>query len=589
MPGTVTELQSMLVPDDLASSIVQMYTDYNLKRDAWLEESLELRNYLFATNTTTTTNSSLPWKNKTTVPKLTQLRDNLHANYMSALFPNDDWLRWEAYSTDAADKEVREVIQSYMQNKVRMSNFRTVVSQLVYDYIDYGNAFADVIYVDERKEDEETGEIIDGYVGPRLVRMSPMDHVFNPVALDYVGSPKITRYIKSIGELKYDINHAPLNSGWIEDALPSIENIRTRSGQFSPSDWKKAQAYEVDGFGSLKDYYSSNYVELLEFEGTIHTEDGELLENYIITVVDRRKIVRKEQNPSWMTKGTKRHVGWRLRPDNLYAMGPLNNLVGMQYRLDHLENLGADALDLSVLPPIKVKGDVPEFAWGPLEVINIPDIDGDIEEMGKNLNGVIAAESKADKIMAYMEEFAGAPKQAMGVRTPGEKTAFEVQALENAAGRIFQEKVTNFEINLLEPILNVMLEVARRSLDGKDIVRVLDNDIGVATFLEITKEQITAQGKIRPIGARHFSARAQLLQNLSQTANTGIWPKIEPHVSGKRMARLVEDILQVNRFDLVEDNVSVMEMAETQSLANSAQQQVLEDAATPTDEGELGL
>ena len=26
---------------------------------------------------------------------LTQIRDNLHANYLDALFPNDDWMKWE--------------------------------------------------------------------------------------------------------------------------------------------------------------------------------------------------------------------------------------------------------------------------------------------------------------------------------------------------------------------------------------------------------------------------------------------------------------------------------------------------------------
>jgi hypothetical protein len=180
-----------------------------------------------------------------------------------------------------------------------------------------------------------------------------------------------------------------------------------------------------------------------------------------------------------------------------------------------------------------------------------------------------------------MEEFAGAPKQAMGIRTPGEKTAFEVQSLENAAGRIFQEKITQFEIEMLEKCLNNMLEVSRRNLNGSDVVRVMDNDLGVAQFLSITKEDITAKGHLRPIGARHFAARAQLIQNLAGITNSGVWPKIERHFSDKGLAKLIEESLQLNRFELVSDNVALFEQQEAQGLMQQMQEDLAVQAATP--------
>ena len=48
-------------------------------------------------------------------------------------------------------------------------------------------------------------------------------------------------------------------------------------------------------------------------------------------------------------------AGWRPRPDNLYAMGPLDNLVGMQYRIDHLENLKSDVFDQIAYPILKIR------------------------------------------------------------------------------------------------------------------------------------------------------------------------------------------------------------------------------------------
>ena len=105
---------------------------------------------------------------------------------------------------------------------------------------------------------------------------------------------------------------------------------------------------------------------------------------------------------------------------------------------------------------------------------------------------MIQAENAIQVTEQRMEMYAGAPREAMGVRTAGEKTAFEVQQLQNAAGRIFQEKITHFEVSLMEPVLNAMLEVAVRNLNTQDVIKVMDNDIGAAIFQTITKDDIIA-------------------------------------------------------------------------------------------------
>lgn len=588
MSGKVAELGELINPDNLAKSIIHLYDKWRRHRKPWLEENLELRDFIFATDTSKTTNRNLPWKNSTTLPKIAQIRDNLHSNYMAALFPNDSWLKWEGYTLDDEELQKKEAIQSYMSNKTRESNFRSTISKLVYDYIDYGNAFADVIYVNETKTDPTTGEEIPGYIGPKVVRISPLDIIINPTASTFGDSPKITRSIKTLGELKADLADHP-DQRYFEEAIRKTETTRSRivdrQGNFSVEDFEKAAGYSIDGFGSLLEYYQSPFVEILELEGDIHDPStGELLRNHVITIIDRAHVLRKEPMPSWLGKGTKAHVGWRLRPDNLYAMGPLHNLVGMQYRIDHLENLKADVFDLIAYPPLKIIGEVEPFDWAPGEEIHI-DENGDVQMLVPDTTA-LNADTQIQLLEQRMEEFAGAPKEAMGIRTPGEKTAFEVQSLQNAAGRIFQEKATNFEINMLEPLLNSMLEVSRRNLDGGDIVRVLDDDLGVTKFLEITREDITAKGKLRPIGARHFAARAQLVQNLNGIFSSPIGQVISPHVSSKELAKLVEDVLGLDRFSLIQDNVAIFEQAETQRLVNQVQEDLEVEQATPVEEGE---
>ena len=585
MAGKVAQIRELLNRDTMARTLSGLYNNWWTQRREKEAEWRELRNYLFATDTTTTTNSKLPWKNKTTLPKLTQIRDNLHANYMDALFPNDNWLKWEGYNLESVTAKKRIAIEAYIKTKLRESEFRETVSKLLYDFIDYGNVFADVTFVDKKHIDQVTGEEVTTYRGPKLERVSPFDIVFNPTSSSFKDSPKFTRYLKTVGELKKDLLTRP-DLNYDQAAFDKAINARKNISAFKMEDVNKAEAYLFEGFGSLQEYYQSGLVEILEFEGDIYDEVNDTLhERRIITIIDRSYVIRNIENPSWLGRDTKHHVGWRDRPDNLYSMGPLDNLVGLQYRLDHLENLKADALDLTIHPPLKIRGDVEPFEWGPEATIHIPE-DGDVEAMAPN-SAAFQVNNEIAALLNIMEEMAGAPKEAMGIRSPGEKTAFEVQQLQNAAGRIFQHKVNKFEVELLEPVINSMLELARRNIDLVEIAKVIDTDLGVADFLSITKDDITAKGKLRPIGARHFAARAQLVQNLLGVFNSPIGQQIAPHVSAKRLAQMVEEYMGFEQYDFIQENVAVFEQAETQKLVNQVQQTLQVEKVTPIEEDML--
>ena len=579
----VAELSGMFKRDNPAVWVSQMWDNYNTQRQGKIEEWSELRNYLFATDTSTTTNSTLPWKNSTTLPKLCQIRDNLHSNYISSAFPNDRWLTWVGFSKDDSSKKKSKAITSYMANKCRNNHFRTEISKLLYDYIDYGNVFATVDFEARYKEDIH-GEPVATYIGPVVRRISPLDIVFNPLASNFRDTFKVVRTVKTIGEIKGMAEDNPDEWFW-EEALESRQAIANSAGKgYSKEDFEKAGGYSVDGFGNLQEYYQSNYVEILEFFGDYHDEDGELHRNKIITVMDRSKLINIRDFPSWLGHAPIFNVGWRFRQDNLWSMGPLDNLVGLQYRLDHLENLKADAMDLLVHPPLKIIGDVEEFAYHPGAEIHI-DENGDVQPLVTDMNGVLAANNEMHMIESRMELYAGAPREAAGVRTPGEKTAFEVQALSNAAGRIFQEKIVNFEIELLEPLLNAMLETSVRNMNQDDVVRTMDDDLGVTEFLTITREDLTASGVIRPVGARHFAKQAQDLQNLFGVFNSGAVQMLQPHISGVELAKYIEEALGITGYEIFKPNVALEEQAETQSLANQLQED-LEVEASVAAEGQ---
>lgn len=564
--GTTLDFEEFMNPDLLARNISAKYDHWRAARAVKEEEWRELRNYMFATNTRTTSNSSNPWKNSTTRPKLAQIRDNLHSNYFSSLFPNGKWLRWEADDAASAGLDKRTVIANYIETKLRQSDFEVTMSKLIYDYIDYGNAFATVEFVNDSYFNEETQETISNYVGPKLVRLSPFDLVFNPRSPSFEMTPKILRSVHSLGELKRKIDK--LDQEEYKEVFNKLMSNRTFVRNAGSGEYSKSDGYCADGFGSIQDYYNSDEIEVLTFFGDIYDEDNDVLyENYEISIVDRAYIIKKERNQSWFGKAPMFHVGWRHRPDNLYAMGPMDNLVGLQYRMDHLENLRADAFDSIAFPRLKIIGDVDDWEDRPGARIYI-DGEGDVQYLAPDTTA-LQADFQIAELERTMEEMAGAPRQAMGIRTPGEKTAFEVQQLQNATGRIFQNKTEHFERLFVEPIINNMLELSRRKMDYTDVIRVVDDETGALLFSEVTKEDITAKGKIRPIGARHFAQRAQKVQNLQQLHQIKLSdPTVGVHMSGKEFARLLAT--ELGEDSLYQENVGVFEQTETQQIAQEA-------------------
>jgi hypothetical protein len=562
--------------DSLANKIADMWMRWDTARSVWKTDQQELRNYIFATDTRKTSNSKLPWKNSTVTPKLTQIRDNLHANYMAALFPSESWFFFEATNKDKDLAAKRQAIVNYLKQKLKASNFQLLVSQLVYDYIDFGNVIVTYDYVRDIISDD-TGNVVNRYIGPKAYRINPNDIVFNPLAEDFSKTPVVRRMLKSIGDLMTDLETKPnlnYNKAVVDKAISFRQNYR------DDPEFKKEVNMAIDGFGSADEYLESDMVELLEFWGDIYDPDTKtLLRNQLITIIDRKWVLRKQPNPLWTGNKPMHHCGWRLRTDNLWAQGPLDQLVGMQYRIDHLENLKADVFDLIAYPVMVIYGNtVEEFEYEPGATIFVGD-EGKVDFLRPDATA-LQADMQIAELMGRMEELAGAPKQAMGIRTPGEKTKYEVQTLENAAGRIFQSKVSWFERNILEPLLNGMLAESIRNFEGVERIRAIDEQYNTESFVEITKADLMAEGKIYPVGARHFADQARFVQELTQTiAAVQSIPGVAAHMSGKAIAKALEENLGWQNYKIVQDNAAVFESAETQRLVNQASEDVQTEAA----------
>jgi hypothetical protein len=583
--GRVLEVDDIVTPDREAMHISDYWITWNNMRSPVLSEWEETRRYVYATDTSMTTNSSLPWKNKTTLPKLYQIRANLFSNYTATMFPNRVPVEWEANekSSDSASK--RDAITNYMQWAMDQPSFKSEIHKVILDYIDYGNCIVTVEWVDDRIE--QSNGIQSGFVGPAIKRINPTDIVFNPTAESFERSPKIVRSIISLGELKdmMEKMSTDMDRETVEGLWNYLKNIRTQAHTYT-GDWQqKNNTYSIEGFGSFQEYLKSDYVEILTFYGDLYDRDSDTFwKNRVITCVDRHKVISNKPNPSYFALPPIYHAAWGVRPDNLWGMSVLSNLVGMQYRIDHIENLKADVWDLVTFPVTKVRGMVENFTWQPGEVIHM-DSDSDVDIIQPAVQ-IMQTDSEIMFYMNLMEEIAGAPKEAMGFRTPGEKTRYEVQSLENAASRVFQTKIKQFEEQIVERILNAMLELARRNLTGATTIKVFDDDLKAATFKTLTVEDISGIGRIKPVAARHFAEQAQLVQNLTSLASSNLWPVVQPHISGVKLAKMFEKSFNMEQEEIVLPYVALAEQADAQRMAQALQEQTLQQTTTASGMGD---
>ena len=576
-------LENVLTPDLLAIRITERYIEWDTLRQTKKNDWEEVRRYVYATDTTQTTNAQLPWKNKTTIPKLCQIRDNLFANYIATLFPKRNWLVWEADNQDSNAVDKRDAIVNYMTWAIEQPTFKGEIEKVVQDYIDFGNCFATVEWIDQRVEQKDKTQA--GFVGPAIRRISPLDIVFNPTAENFISSPKIIRSLISMGELKDLLGRMSNDENQVEyeELYKYLKDIRFHARTFQ-GDWvQKDRLYAMDGFTSFRAYLLSDFVEVLTFYGDWYDPYEDKFEkNRVITVVDRHKLINNKPNPSFFGYPPIVHSPWRRKQDNIWGMGPLDNLVGMQYRMDHVENMKADIWDLVTYPVQMITGFVEEYTWQPGEKIFASD-EGKVELIQPEVQ-IMQSNMEISNLATQMEEMAGAPREAMGIRSPGEKTKYEVQRLENASSRLFQNKIFQFS-ELLEQLLNFMLELARRNMTGIDSIKVFNDEFKTVTFQNLTVDDITGVGRIKPIGARHFAEQAELVQNLTALTGSGLWPSVQQHFSGVILAKILEQTFDLKDYGVVTPYISIAEQADAQRMVQSLQEQLHQEIGTATGMG----
>lgn len=569
MPRTL-DIMEMQEPDYLATAIANKFVAWESARDRWYNNAKETLENLYATSTRDIFNQAKDTDNCTHIPKITQIRDMLITYYLDAMFSLPDYVDWEAYNEESLDINTKDTLKALMAQMLHDSQFQPTIRELVEDYVDYGNAFTTVAMVNETLK-LESG-VANVYNGPKAIRLDPLNVFFDPLAISFEKTPKIIRTIKTLGELVAEAEELPESAQVYKEALNRALEKRSRIRQAvstTNAESIKNDICSIAGCGNWSQYYASDTVELLTFYGDLYdVERNKLYKNSKIVVMDRCSVLLEEPIKNFGFNCNIFKAGWRDRKDNLWSMSPLDNIKGMQFMVDFLENKRADIFNYISNPMWVTKGDVemPEYLYPGCHVG--VDVDGDFRTISPDATA-LAADTYVDRYQMLMEEMAGTPREAMGFRTPGEKTAFEVSQLNTAASRLFNEKTRKFEMEILEPLLTLMMRMYLSDPTRVTRVKMMNED-GVILFKEVNVQDMAVQGRFIATGSNTYTERARQAQTIMQLYNSAIPSDqlVFNYFNPKVIAKVIAHTTGLDKYkDIIQPNARVdaeLEMAKYQ-------------------------
>lgn len=562
----------------VGSTISNLWLELNSSRRGAMNLWKEVDAYRFATDTRSLEGMN-HFDHSVHIPSTHMVDEKLGSILNATAFPHEDWLGWEALDRDALSVAKRDKVLAYLRKIHAQTKFTRTGKRAIDDLKAYGNCFAQTVFVNESRE--EDGKVVSGYVGPRTYRISPFDIAFDPTAPSWDDTYKIVHERKSIADF---VEFAESNTELVnQDAIQMLLDTR-RGGwdSISSNEYYKDSQFVDHGYESALSYLRSGFVDLLWFYGTIYDEDtGKVHRNRCIVVADLNHIIMDTHKPDpRIRKGS-----WKERPDNLWAQSPLEPVVGLNYMINHRENAKDDAIDRMIHPDKLYIGEVEiihdevtgrDEIWAPLN--------GDARDIAPDAS-TLSFNTEIDRIEQTIMEVVGLPSDILGFRSPGEKTAFEVQNITEGAFRGFIDHVAQWEQDFLEKVVADQVAVA---LDNfQDVQEVLlTNEKGYQIPVQVTKEDLSANATIVPKGARRFSRMLQQIASIQNLAQ--IQQLVGMHLDTYNLAKAIEQLGGLTDFKVVKKFAALAEQGEAQQKQAMVQQDTVSALSQPTAE-ELAL
>ena len=573
---SATALGGFVTPAEKAEFVTGLWTRWDAARDPVISKWREGEAYRYATDTNSLPNAKGAFTHSTHMPVVAAIAQDLEAIILRVVMPHKDWFTFEPMDAQAARKDQRKTITSYLKNRHALNGYTDEVAKLRSDLVTYGNCFSQVFHANESRGEQG------GYVGPKVQRISPYDIAFDPTAVDFSCTPKVIREIVTLGELKRRGDSGLLNSEVVDKLLHG-------RGNFANSDAgeDKNEQYVPLGFGTYQQYIQSGFIELLWFYGDVYDQENIVLhESQIVVVADSEEVLLED---TIKTSTGKPHIFqsvWQKLPDNLWGQGPLENIIGLNYQVNHRENAKSEALDRLIYPDKIYQGDVEEMYDDETgQMTYLAPEGGGVQELAINTQ-FFSFDLHIDRLQHSARAAARLPSDLTGFRSQGEKTLGEVTALTEGGMRGFIDKAADFERSSLEKHLGAEIELAYDNF-GSAFKVPNKNEGGFIEMLNVTKEDLAVNGVLIPRGAKRFARKNQMLSTLTQLSATPLAQVIAMHTSGKGATELVNELLETHDTGLFEEFAQILEQGEAQQIMNQVEQSNAMQASQPSLEEQM--
>lgn len=326
----------------------------------------------------------------------------------------------------------------------------------------------------------------------------------------------------------------------------------------------------------------SRPIEILEYWGVIPSElasDG--AKNRVITVANRRYLLRNKSNPFW--HGKKPFVSFSPMPDPHYfdAPGKAEITEKLQLAANRYINQTLDAADIIIDPM---------WFYNRNRGINTRNmfsrpgrwlgVDGNpneaIMQMPINMQGVALGKQNAEEMRLYAQMGSGIVEDAVqGLDTGSDRqTAREFVGRTEAAGTRLMLESRIYEEAYLEPLVNMLVQLDKQFLELPKEVMILgenaqvDPDTGVP--IEATREELGPGDMVPNYAARARGASTGLSRGVRQQ-NLGMllqYVATNPTIAGK--VNMVNFMRQIFReFEMKNVNELIAKSQPGQELIQS--------------------
>ena len=455
-------IEKKIDQEKIVTHIVSSFEDWKFKRRKKEETWKDILN-AYLTHIDEGKYQNYPWRSKVADTFVQETADTIASALRGALFPiTEDYFR--VHGLDDIGLVYADVMHDYLATLLDKSNFLGRIRPFLTQLTLFGNSCASIAWkVDKRirkvrqRTVDENGNIAINirdvtevlYDNFSFETLDIFDVVFDPSKIYIDQTPIIRRVIKHLAEIK-EMSDVYKN-------ISQIENITISTGDNIES--QKAQMATVFGL----DYEPQKEgVELLEAYGDFII-DGEIFKDYIVTVANRKTLLRFEPNPYWGG----RPIIWGTY-DPLwftpYAKGPIEPILGVYHLINTFTNQKADILNLIINGCFAYVDDGiidPEkLILRPGGFIEVGAL-GNIQPLHPNAN-VTLAFTEIESLRRRGERSTGASTYELGAVPIGKRTAYEANIIKQGSATRFSDITRHIGNSVIEKTLNFYLDSVKQ-------------------------------------------------------------------------------------------------------------------------------